>query len=137
MRQISFIFLVAGIFSCKGSSSSISMDNEKDVRKALVGKWESTYMETSGGRLQVPDERKIVVTFEESGVYDARFKGGVIANSGNWSYNPRSQQLNKTSRGVTYGQRILSLTDKDLLLNDYTFLNDKVVDSAVETYKKL
>jgi hypothetical protein len=137
MRQISVFFLAACIFSCKGSSSSISMDNEKLVRSALIGKWESAYLETSASRMEVPKEMVAVITYEANGTYNARKKGGVIANTGNWSYNPKTHRLNNSSKGVAYDQRIVSLTDKELVLTNYTFSNDQIVDSTIETYKKL
>src|SRR5215212_3972755 len=113
MRQLSAFFLVVYIFSCKGSSSSIDMDNEKQVRRALLGKWESTYLETRAGRMQVPKETVAVITYEANGTYDARAKGGVIANTGNWSYDPKSRRFNNSTQGISYYQKVVSLTEKE------------------------
>ena len=137
MRQICAFFLVVCIFSCKGLSSSIDMDNEKQVRSALIGKWESTYMETFAGRMEVPKEIVSVITYEANGTYDARRKGGVIATTGNWSYDPKAHRLNDSSEGMPHYERVVSLTEKELVLTSYTFSNDKIVDSTIETYKKL
>lgn len=137
MRQLSAFFLAAFIFSCKGSSSTISLDREREVRSALAGKWESTYLETSASRMEVPKEMVTVINYEANGTYDARKKGGMIANTGNWSYNPKTHQLNNSSKGAAFSQRIVSLTDKELVITNYTVSNDQVVDSTIETYKKL
>jgi len=137
MRRLSAFFFVACIFSYKGSSSSIGLEDEKEVRSALTGKWESTYLETSAGRMEVPKEMVAVITYEANGTYDARNRGGVIANTGNWSYNPKTHQLNNSAKGGAFNQRIVSLTDKELVITNYIFSNDQIVDSTIETYKKL
>lgn len=113
------------------------MDNEKQVCSVLIGKWESTYLETTAGRMKVPKEMVAVITYEANGTYDARTKGGVIANTGNWSYDPKAHRFNNTTKGMSYYQRVVSLTEKELVLTNYTFSNDQIVDSTIETYRKL
>lgn len=113
------------------------MDDEKQVRSALIGKWESTYLETTAGRMEVPKEMVTVIAYEANGTYDSRTKGGVIANTGNWSYDPKAHRFNNSTKGMPYYQRAVSLTEKELILTNYTFSNDQIVDSAIETYTKL
>lgn len=137
MKQISAFLLLACIVSCKGSSSPINLDKEKQVHSALIGKWESIYMETTAGRMEVPKETVAVITYKANGTYETRRKGGVIANKGNWSYDPKAHRFNNTLNGEPYYQGVASLTEQELVLINYIFSNDQIVDSTIETFRKL
>ena len=135
MRPIAPLLLFVSFCSC--TEPSLNMNNEKQVHAALRGRWESTHLETGAGRMEVPKEMVAVITYEESGSYDARKKNGVIATTGKWTYHPKTHRLNINLDAGVVDQRIVKLTNQELIITNYTYSNDKVVDSLIETYRKL
>jgi hypothetical protein len=136
MRVLSFLFILVFIqSSC--NNSHINLQNEKEVRKAISGKWQSTYIETMGNRGKVPDAQIQVVSFNENGTFSAGAKDGMIKHNGKWNYDRNSHILYMGEGDEKGPAKILKLTDKELIDAEYIIMNDKIVDSIVMTYNKL
>ena len=138
MRLFFFaIFISFTTISCNQSSGTIDLGNEAAVRKALAHKWESEYMETIGSRSKIPESQVAHIQYHTDGSYIVGIKNGVIRSKGKWSYEPKEQFIRKHTENGEYSSRILKLTSSELVLAEYTLMNDEVVDSLVTSFRKL
>jgi hypothetical protein len=135
-----FSFLLSTLFvyaACTNSSGTIDLQNEKEVRNALTDKWEAEYMETRGSRIKIPESQVTQIDLQESGTYTVGVKEGIIKQNGEWGYNSKSHMLNMGKGSENWSLRILKLTGKELILSGYMTSNGVIMDSIVQTYKRL
>ena len=138
LRRFYPLLIILFVYSaCSAPSANIDLQNEKDVRNALATTWETAYMENRVGRSKVPESMVMHVVFNENGTYTTGVKSGVIKQSGEWSYNPKTQMLNIGRENVNSSSRIIKLTRNELISSEYTTSNDVIMDSTVITYKRL
>lgn len=133
--RISFLILVLSINACS-SSADIDLNNERHVKKALVGEWTNTYMEVRGSRIEIPDAQKTTTVFNSDGTSSSKAKGGVIETKSEWSYDPGRKRLLMGAGENKSEERIYKLTKNELILVTYLSVNDQIMDSTVLTYKR-
>jgi hypothetical protein len=136
MRIFLFFFVFAIICSCSNSSSAVNLEDEQEVCNALIGSWETTHLETSNSRIEVPKEVISIVSYAADGSFETKKKDGIMTTTGKWSYDPMTHNINKSTKDYSYGVRIVRLTGRKLNLAGYTKINDQVVDSNISTFRK-
>lgn len=93
-------------------------------------------METVASRKKIPQSQASSVIFYEDGTYSSGFKEGVIVNKGRWDYDPQTHMLLISSGTNQASSRVLKLTADELILAEYTLMNNEIMDSIVVTYRR-
>jgi hypothetical protein len=138
MRIFIFATLISfATISCNESTGPIDLGNEAKVREALAHKWESEYREMIGSRSKIPESQVAHIQYNSDGTYSAGIKNGVLKSKGKWSYEPKEQLIKRHTENGEYSSRILKLTSSELVLAEYTLMNDEVVDSLLTSFRKL
>ena len=138
IRQIFVFLLLFCAWSCEGTPRTISLKDEKRVHEALIGSWEAAnYEEVYSHQKEVPIEMVTMSIYAANGSFQTKNQDGTISTSGKWKYNPITCQVIKTFPEGTYGQRIVLLTKKELLMTRYSSSNKQALDSSIEIYRKL
>jgi len=122
--------------ACNHSTQTIDLQKEKEVRTALTSTWESEYMEIRSTRTKVPENQISQIMLNENGTYSSGVKDGEIKQKGSWNYDVTTNMLGMDNEPKKQS-RILKLTNKELILSQYFYLNDEIMDSTISTFKKI
>ena len=93
-------------------------------------------METASARVKVPEEQATTIFFDKNGTFSIGVKNGVIATKGEWDFDANTHMLYMGKGKEKNPARILKLTGNELILVEYTSIDDEILDSTVMTYKK-
>lgn len=138
MKMLFSLLLSSFVFSsCINSIAPVDLGNELVAKKALSEKWELEYMETENLRNKIPEGMVIQIELSSNGDYISGVKNGKLTKKGTWDYDAGNHILTYTTPGGKFPSRIINLTQKELVIAEYTMLNDQIYDSTIFTYKKI
>jgi hypothetical protein len=127
--------LFALVFNSCSSNAEVNLSNKKEVEKALLHEWKSTYMEQNGYRAPVKEEMRSVTKYNADGTYTTKVEKGFVEKKYKWSYDPSTKWMTVIANdGHPAKSRILKITGKELITADYIYMNGERTDSVIVTY---